>query len=104
MKIDVKLYNVVMSQPEGLPHKFYRKALASYVTGMSDVERQSVLDQRDEIYNMEAEWMELNEAVLRRLGFGEQEVLLLRDKRLDSPGVRNVIRTRAAEVHLSGVR
>ena len=98
-KIDVKLYNAIMSQPEALPYKFYRKALQSYVTGMTKEERQAILDRSDEIMQLEAEWLEINEAVLRRLGFSEQEVMMLRDKRLSSPGMRHVIRTKAIEIY-----
>lgn len=91
MSFDKKLYDQIMSQPEGLPHPLYRKALAKYVRELSDEVKSAVEAARYEIYDMELEWRELNERVLLRLGFTPEEARMLRDKRLDSPGMRRVI-------------
>jgi len=95
---DPKLYEKVLAQAEGMRHRVYRKALARYVSTLSGFERVAVLKQREEIEASEEEWKELNFEVLRRLGFGEGEAAMLRDKRLDSPGMRTLIRKRAEEV------
>ena len=98
MVFDPKLYEKVLAQPEGMRHRVYRKMLARYVTTLSGFERVAVLRQREEIESAEEEWKSLNFEVLRRLGFGEGEAGMLRDMRLDSPGMRTLIRKRAEDV------
>ena len=91
---DYSLYLKIMSAPEGLPHREYAKALGRYVSTLSEEERQAVLRRRDEILDAEQEWKELNEGVLLRLGFTEDEAGTLYDKRLDSPGMRMLLKVK----------
>jgi len=95
---DPKLYKRVLSQDEGMNHKEYRKVLARYVSTLSEVQRADILSRKDEILAAELEWRELNSEVLTRLGFNEVETGMLCDKRLDSPGVRMLIKRRADEI------
>jgi len=98
MVFDPKLFKQVLSQPEGMNHKEYRKALGRYISTLSEFERFQIQSRREEIEAAEAEWKELNHSVLRRLDFSEAEAGMLMDKRLDSPGMRLLIRKRAEEV------
>lgn len=98
---DKQLYDKVLVQPEGLPHREYRKVLARYVSTLSEAERTDILSHRGEIEASEEEWRELNMEVLTRLGFSDGEASQLMDKRLDSPGMRILIRNRAEEVKKS---
>lgn len=96
--IDLELYRFIMGQPEGLPHKEYRKTVAHYVTHMSDEEREDLRERRYEILEAWAEWVGDNYEILLRLGFNVVEAEILKDKRLTSPGMRNVIKIRVAEL------
>jgi len=102
-KFDHKLCDKVLSQPEGMRHKEYRKVLARYVSTLSEDERNDIISRRDEIEDAEDDWRELNFEVLTRLGFSEGEAAQLMDKRLDSPGMRTLIRKRADEIK-KGIR
>lgn len=95
---DKGLYDKVLAQTEGMNHKEYRKVLARYVSTLTEEERLDILSRRGEIEAAEEEWRELNMEVLLRLGFNETEAAMLCDKRLDSPGMRILIRRRADEV------
>lgn len=101
---DPALYAKIMAVPEGLQHEQYRKQLGKYVTGLAESVKEDILRRWEEIADAEHEWMELNELVLLRLGFGRLDSRLLRDKRLDSPGMRNVIRVKAEEIKKEGRR
>ncbi len=65
---------------------------------MSEEAKQDVLDRREEIVNKWIDWKESNHAILIRIGFSDAEATILDDKRLESPGMRNVIRNRAIEL------
>lgn len=95
---DPKVFESVLSVPEGMNHKEYRKALGRYVSTLSDFERVQIKSRREEIEKAELEWKQLNHEVLRRLGFNEAEAGMLCDKRLDSPGMRTLIRNRKEDV------
>lgn len=95
---DKRLYDKVLSQPEGMAHKEYRKVLARYVTTLTEEERQGIQARRNEIEDAEDDWRELNFEVLICLGFSDGEAVQLMDKRLDSPGMRTLIRKRAEDV------
>lgn len=95
---DPKLYAKVIAQPEGMAHKEYRKVLARYVSTLTEEQRSDILARRRRIEEAKEEWEELNNEVLLRLGFGEGEAAMLMDKRLDSPGMRMLIRRRADEI------
>jgi len=95
---DPILYKQILAQPEGMNHKEYRKVLARYVTTLTESQRSDLLSRRDEIFEAELEWRELNCEVLSRLGFNEVETGMLMDKRLDSPGMRMLMVRRADEI------
>lgn len=99
-KLDLELYRFIMRQPVGLPHNEYRKELARYVTSLSEAEKQDLRDRRYEILEAWAEWTDDNYEILLRLGFNTKEADKLRDKRINSPGVRNVIRVRVEEIRM----
>jgi len=92
--IDLELYRFIMRQPVGLRHSEYRKGVGWYVSQMSEADKQLLRDRRYEILENWAEWTCDNYEILLRLGFDTREAEMLRDKRLTSPGVRNVIRNR----------
>lgn len=95
---DPKLCDKVLSQPEGMAHKEYRKVLARYVSTLTEAERSGIQARREEIEYAEEEWKELNLEVLLHLGFSAGEAAQLMDKRLDSPGMRTLIRNRAGDI------
>ena len=97
-KVDVGLYRFIMGQPIGLRHGEYRKDLARYVTTLSDEAKEDLRERRYEILEAWAEWCDDNYEILLRLGFNTIEAEMLRDKRINSPGVRNVIRNRVEEL------
>lgn len=97
-EFDPGLYGQVVSQPEGLRRPVYLKQLRVYVKAMTPEARALILARRDEIMEAFSEWKELNFLILTRLGFTEAEAELLKDKRLDSPGMRNVMRVRREEI------
>ncbi len=102
-KLDLKLYRFVMSQPVGLRHSEYRKELAGYVSCLSEEQKADLRERRYEILEAWADWIGDNREILLKLGFSTQEAEMLCDKRLNSPGVRNVIKNRAEEL-MAGVR
>ncbi len=97
-KVDIGLYRFIMSQPVGLRHGEYRKELARYVTTLSDEAKEDLRERRYEILEAWAEWTGDNYEILLRLGFNTREAEMLRDKRINSPGVRNVIKMRVEEL------
>jgi hypothetical protein len=99
---DSLLFKVIMSTPEGPRHYEYARDLRRYVSSLADEDRVFILSHRDEVYDAHAEWMELNESVLLRLGFDETEARNLHMNRLNSPGMRHVIQGKADEMHGCG--
>lgn len=95
---DQELFKLIMSMREGLPFPVLRKEVAKYIKTLTPEQRQEYIDRRDEILDEWSEWKESNHWVLMRIGFNDIEADLLDDKRLDSPGVRNVLRNRAVEL------
>lgn len=96
--VNTKFYKYVMSSPEGLQHREYRKGLARYVTQLPESVKQDILSRRDEIVVSEFEWRRRNSIMLSQLGFTPSECEMLADKRMDSPGMRNVIKLRVEEI------
>lgn len=103
-KVDLELYRFIMRQPPGSRHSEYRKELARYVSQMSEADREDLRERRYEILENWAEWIGDNYEILRRLGFSTQEAEMLKDKRINSPGMRNVIKNRVEEVTKGGRR
>ena len=102
-KVDLELYRFIMRQPVGLRHGEYRKELARYVTTLSESVKADLRERRYEILEAWAEWIGDNYEILLRLGFNTREAEMLRDKRINSPGVRNVVKNRVEEIR-RGVR
>jgi len=102
-KVDFGLYRFIMGQPVGLPHKDYRNALARHVSTLTPEEKADLRERRYEILENWAEWVGDNYEILLRLGFNTKEAEMLKDKRINSPGMRNVIKTRVEEMRM-GVR
>ena len=97
-KLDLELYRFIMRQPVGLRHSEYRKEVARYVSQMSEADREDLRERRYEILENWAEWVGDNYEILLRLGFNVPEAEMLKDKRLTSPGLRNVISLRVKEM------
>ena len=97
-KLDLELYRFIMRQPVGLRHSEYRKEVARYVSTLTDAQKEDLRGRRYEILEAWAEWTGDNYEILLRLGFNTQEAEMLKDKRINSPGVRNVIKNRVEEL------
>jgi len=97
-KVDYDLYRFIMSQPVGLRHEEYRKELAKYVSTLTEEQKQDLRERRYEILEAWADWTDDNLEILLRLGFRYGEANMLRDKRINSPGVRRVIKMRVEEI------
>lgn len=96
---DRELFELVMSMREGLPFPVLRKELQRYIRErMTEEQKQDILNRREEIVNNWLEWKESNHYLLMRIGFSSAEADVLCDKRLQSPGVRNVLKNRAVEL------
>lgn len=95
---DMDLFKLVMGMREGLPFPVLRREVQRYIRGMTEEQRQDILNRRQEIVNSWVEWKESNHYILTHIGFTDAEADVLGDKRLQSPGVRNVMRNRAVEL------
>ena len=96
-KVDFGLYRFIMGQPIGLRHEEYRKELARYVSTLTEEQKEDLRERRYEVLEAWAEWVGDNLEILLRLGFNTREAEMLRDKRINSPGMRNVIKVRVEE-------
>lgn len=96
-------FAVVMHGPEGPRYHVYRRSLSRYVDSLAMVQRLSILSRRSTITRRYIEWTEYNAMVLRALDFNEGEVELLKGRRLNSPGMRELIRVRYENKSLSGL-
>jgi len=98
VEFDMGLFKLIMSMREGLPFPLLRKEIQKYIRTMSEEAKQDILNRRQEILNNWVEWKDANHYVLTHIGFTDAEADMLDDKRLQSPGVRNVIRNRAIKL------
>jgi len=103
-KVDFGLYRFIMSQPVGLRHDEYRKELARYVSTLTEEQKADLRERRYEILEAWADWTDDNYEILLRLGFNTKEATMLRDKRINSPGVRNVLKMRVEETKVGDRR
>jgi len=103
-KVDLGLYRFIMGQPVGLRHEEYRKELARYVSTLTEEQKADLRERRYEILEAWAGWTDDNYEVLLRLGFRPSEASMLRDKRINSLGVRRVIKMRVEEIRVGGRR
>lgn len=99
-RVDLELYRFIMHQPVGLRHGEYRNALARYASTLSVAVKEDLRERRYEILEAWAEWVGDNYEILLRLGFRTNEAEILKDKRLNSPGMRNAIKVRVEETQL----
>ena len=97
-KVDLELYRFIMRQPVGLRHEEYRKELARYASTLTEEQKADLRERRYEILEAWADWINDNYEILLRLGFNTREAEMLRDKRLNSPGLRNCIKVRVEEI------
>jgi len=88
------VYDYVMSLPEGLTHNELRKQTRKYVREMSVEHKQDVLSRADEIESEAAEEFVLRKEILMTLGFSEPQAGFYAHYRLDSPGIRTIIKER----------
>ena len=103
-KVDLGLYRFIMGQPVGLRHEEYRKELARYVSTLTEEQKADLRERRYEIQEVWADWTDDNYEILLRLGFSTKEAGMLRDKRINSPGVRRVISVFVEEMRSGGRR
>ena len=90
----LRIYKRVMSAPEGLSGKEHKRLVRKYVREMSPSEVDDIQGRAEEIEeNGWDEWL-LNREVLMRLGFSNDETQVLARCRLNSPGIRTLIRER----------
>ena len=88
------VYDYVMSLPEGPTHNELRKRTRKYVCEMSEVEKQAILSRADEIESVAAEEFVFRKEMLMELGFGEMQAGFYANYRLNSPGIRTLIKER----------
>ena len=90
----VGLYKIVMSEPEGPNHIEARRLTRKYVREMSPDAVQRILDRTQEIEESAMEEFFLRKEVFMRLGFMEVEAAFFARCRLNSPGIRTLIKER----------
>jgi len=83
-----------MSAPEGLTHNELRKQTRKYVREMSDGHKQDILSRADEIESEAAEEFVLRKEIFLELGFSEPQAGFYAHYRLDSPGIRTIVKER----------
>ena len=92
----VRIYKRVMSVPEGLSGAEHKRLTRKYVREMDASEVNDVLSRADEIEKCSwDEWL-LRKEILMRLGFSNSETQVLARCRLNSPGIRTLIKERVA--------
>ena len=90
----LSIYKKVMSVPEGLSGAEHRKLTRRYVREMSDAEVDSVLSRKDEIEETSWDEWRLRKDIFLQLGFSDAEAQVFARCRLDSPGIRTIIKRR----------
>ena len=90
----VRLYKQIMSVPEGLPHREHRRLVRNYVREMSQDEVVDILRRRNEIEECGVDEYLLRRQVFLELGFMEAEAGFFARCRLDSPGIRTLVKER----------
>ena len=90
----LRIYKRVMSAPEGLSGKEHRRLTRKYVREMGASEVEDIRSRAGEIEENSWDVWLLNREVLMRLGFSNDETQVLARCRLNSPGIRTLIRER----------
>ena len=90
----LSVYKKVMAVPEGLSTKEQRKLIRKYVREADASEVNDILSRKDEIE--EASWEEwrLRKDIFLQLGFSDAEAQSYAGCRLNSPGIRVLIKGR----------
>ena len=90
----LSIYKRVMSVPEGLAGAEHRRLTRKYVSGMSEGEVGNILGRIDEIEERSWDEFLLRKQILLELGFMETEAGVFARCRLNSPGIRTLIKER----------
>jgi len=90
----LSVYKKVMALPEGLSGAEHRKLTRRYVRSMSKDEVDSVLSRKDEIEETSWDEWRLRKDIFLQLGFSDAEAQVFARCRLDSPGIRTIIKRR----------
>jgi hypothetical protein len=87
-----------MSQPEGPTYKALRRMGHKYIRNMSQELKDDIMSRAPQIEKKTEYDEETIKEVYLNLGCTNDEASFLKDKRLDSPGVRQFLRTRCIAV------
>ena len=90
----LRIYKEVMAVPEGPNHIEARRLTRKYVREMSPDAVQRVLNNQDEIEERAMEEFFLRKELLMELGFMEGEAAFFARCRLNSPGIRTLLKER----------
>jgi len=90
----VELYNIVMSEPVGPSHIEARRLTRKYVREMSPDAVQRIMMRRLEIEEQAAQEYLMRLQVFLEFGFMEAEAQFFARCRLNSPGIRTIIKER----------
>ena len=90
----LRIYKKVMSVPEGLSGKEHRRLVRKYVREMDASEIDDIRSRSDEIEEQSWDEWHLRKEILMRLGFADAETQVLASCRLNSPGIRTLIKER----------
>ena len=90
----LRIYKRVLAVPEGLSGKEHKRLVRKYVKEMGEDEVSDIRGRSEEIEERSwDEWL-LNKEILLRLGFSNDETQVLARCRINSPGIRTLIRER----------
>ena len=90
----LRIYKRVMSVPEGLSGKEHKRLVRKYVKEMSASELDDIESRSIEIEEESWEEWRLRKEILLALGFSDGETQVLARCRLNSPGIRTLIKER----------
>ena len=90
----LRIYKEVMSVPEGLTGKEYKRLTHKYVGEMSTSEIDAVCSRADEIEERSWDEWRLRKTVFLELGFMDTEAGFFAKCRMDSPGIRTLLTER----------
>lgn len=88
------IYKNVMAAPEGLTGKEHRKLTRKYIRVMSTSEVDDILSRSEEIEESGWEEWRLRKTIFLELGFTGAEAQFFAKCRLNSPGIRVLIKER----------
>ena len=88
------IYKKVVAVPEGLSGAEHRKLTRKYVREMGASEVDDIMSREAEIEEESWDEWHLRKEILMRLGFSSSETQVLARCRLNSPGIRTLIKER----------